>query len=460
MADTSLEQILADLRTWGEQKIESLRLVMVDLTRTEEERDAARRERDALAADLTATKKALADCLGQPNPDPDPDPIPDPLPIGTALWEDIEVVRQTPQNTAEYNHIVDRAESKWDPIGFYLNAQGGTQMMAGMIVYIITGSTAMLTKVLNQLHRMLDTPDDARLQTSDGEKPFFTRTLELGRYLQSSIFVADWLNILGVQWRRDEFRDFVFEMVTKALPGHSGFNSILASATSQWNNWSGMARSSVVAACLFLLKYGTAAQKAQAEIWLAAVIRMYKSYVGEPVDLGFELIPDKHWDFTGWYADGKAKKEPKAGINPRGEKITLIGPDNVTRPYNVSGVNIMDRLRAEIWPTRWMGEHMGTGYDSEGGQAFVSTLWQLWRAGLMSPEAGDHALERWNDWLHGMGEAASNIPVYAPGHTGDDNWINRLVNIMLRKNKYPVKEDKTPGKGTGFSIISSSREVA
>ena len=466
MADTAFEKIVNDLRTWAEAKLESVRVLMADLTRTEDERDDARAARDTALQEVTRLKAALADCVGttEPTPDPDENPDTDPgTPTGDGLWANAAEIKNTPTHYAdkdgkrqmlpERKAIQDRANENWQPPGFFLNAQAGTQALAGLIEYIITGDGRYLTKVLNHMHLMLDTPDDATVRVGDSTKPFFTRTLELGRYYQTWVYIADLLNQLGVNWRKDDFAAHAARMVTKTLPGHSGFNSILAQGSSQWNNWSGMARASVVAICLYLRKYGTPAQKSQAETWLPPVLRMFKRFLGEPVDLGFPLIADKHWDYTGWYADGKAKKEPKAGINPRGEKIVLKGPDGVTRPYNVSGVNLMDRLRAEIWPTEWMGDKMDTGYDSEGGQAIVSTFWLLWRAGLIRSDAGDHALERWNDWLHGLGEAASNIPVYAPGHTGDDNWINHYVEIILGKKKYPLNLDKTPGKGFGFSLV-------
>jgi hypothetical protein len=466
MADTAFEKIVSDLRTWAEAKLESIRVLMLDLTRTEDERDSARAARDTALQEIARLETALADCVGQTEPTPDPDENPDTdpgTPTGDGLWANAAEIKNTPthytdkngqrQILPEWDAVLDRANDNWQPPAFFLNAQAGTQALAGLIAYIVTGDGRYLTKVLNHIHRMIDTPDNATVQIGDSTKPFFTRTLELGRYYQTWVYIADLLNQLGVNWRKDDFAAHAARMVTKVLPGHSGIFTILESASTQLNNWSGMARSTVVAICLYLRKYGTAGQKAQAETWLPPVLRMFRFFLGDVADPGFQMIPDKHWDYTGWYADGKAKKQPKAGINPRGEKITLIGPDNVTRPYNVSGVNIMDRLRAIIWPTHWMDENMDTGYDSEGGQAIVSTFWLLWRAGLIRPDAGDHALERWNDWLHGLGEAASNVPVYAPGHTGDDNWINHYVEIILGKKKYPLKLDTTPGKGFGFSLV-------
>ena len=449
MAD-ALETIIESIRTHVASLVGTIGTLRAALTRTEGERDSLRAENTTLLQRLNA-------CLNGQNP---PDGGnggggPTPQPTGKGIWASVEDIRGMPityvdpkdgktKNLPEWQAILDRAGDTWQRPLFHLNAQGGTQALAGLIVYIRTGDLAMLTKVLTQMSLLLDTAHLAEL---------YKRTLELGRHAQTYVFIADLLNRLGIEWRSEEFADIAAMWVTKKLPGHSGIFTILESASTQWNNWSGMARSSVAAIALYLLEYGNEYQREAAQDWLDAVVRMFKRFLGEPVDLGFELIPDKHWDFNGWYAEGKAKKEPKAGINPRGERIQLYGPDGVLRWYYVSGVNHQDRLRAEIWPTVWMGKKMGTGYDGEGGQAIVSTFWLLWRAGLIRTDAGDHALKRWADWLFGRGEAAQNVPVYAPGFDGDDEWQTGYLNILLPGENYPEDPDISPGKGFGFSLV-------
>jgi hypothetical protein len=448
MAD-AIDAIIESLRTHVSSLVATINTLRTALTRTED-------ERDSLKAENTTLLQRLEACLNGQNP-PDGgggDPGPDPTPR-KGIWASVEDIRAMPityvdpkdgktKNLPEWQAILDRANRTWQRPLFHLDAQGGTEALAGLIVYIRLGTTAMLAKVLTQMNLLLDTAHLAEI---------YKRTLELGRHAQTYVYVADLLNQLGIQWRSTQFAEIAAMWVTKTLPGHSGFDSILKSASNQWNNWSGMARSSVIAISLYLLEYGNEYQREAAQDWLDAAIRMFKSFIGEPVDLGFKLIADKNWDFNGWYAEGKAKKEPKAGINPRGERIQLIGPDGTTRWYNVSGVNHQDRLRAVIWPTRWMGSDMGTGYDAEGGQAIVSTFWLLVRAGLIRPDAGDHALKRWADWLFGRGEAAQNVPVYAPGFSGDDEWEAHYLNELLPGENYPEDPDISAGKGFGFALV-------
>jgi hypothetical protein len=239
MADTAFEKIVSDLRTWAEAKLESIRVLMLDLTRTEDERDSARAARDTALQEIARLETALADCVGQTEPTPDPDENPDTdpgTPTGDGLWANAAEIKNTPthytdkngqrQILPEWDAVLDRANDNWQPPAFFLNAQAGTQALAGLIAYIVTGDGRYLTKVLNHIHRMIDTLDNATVQIGDSTKPFFTRTLELGRYYQTWVYIADLLNQLGVNWRKDDFAAHAARMVTKVLPGLPARSSI------------------------------------------------------------------------------------------------------------------------------------------------------------------------------------------------------------------------------------------
>lgn len=411
-----LDEILAGVREWSEQ----------DQAEEDELRRVIEEQEQEIAA-KNARILELEDRLDGTTPPPDEEEPP--TPTGVGLWMSVDEVLSRPRDTRAFRRLAEIANGTWEPARLeYLNAQGGVQLMAGAMYWVITKNDAMLEKCLKQLLTLYNTK--------------WYRTLEAARELQGYVAAVDLLLQAGVKTIDvPRFCDFIAMAITKILAenSHSGLRTILEMSRRLFSNWANHGRSLTTLVGLFLQRYGSESQKTLGGQWLEQMVKIQRVHNGSAPksSLGYEIVFDK----GGWATSDH-------GINPRNTTISLY--NTVTKRQEnifVGGVQPADRQRADEDPTNWPTTE--TGYDGEGAQGFVSTMVIMHRAGLLPFNDGDNAVVRMAEWLHGEGEAAKNFPVFAPGFDGDDEWINYFIKKYGGRT-FRLGYDQNPGKGLGF----------
>ena len=366
------------------------------------------------------------------------------------IWANIEEIKAIDTSWPAWKWVETVAKRNWQSINADgsnsflggLNDQAAGEVVMGMIYYIRTGDAAILAKVIKYM--------DAVFKTK------FDRTLELGRKQTGFVHAADLMMQAGVKWDNEpRFRQFIAENVNRKLPGHAGHDTIFKGAKFQPTiNWGRMQRAAVIATSLYLVQWGTDAEKKQGQEWLDTMVKIHKFDVGEPVTLDWKVWVDPDDDIE-WYPDDP----PKAGVNPRGTKVKAKRPDGSIVDFwnsgNIPGDFMRGSPEATQPPTK-------TGYLGEGSQALSVCAVMLARAGLVSFRAGDDAMVRLGYFAHGMGEEMQrNDPVFRDPYSGDDIGISWLINTYAELTgdaKLPEQNETSNFKGTaGAQIISLAR---
>jgi hypothetical protein len=391
---------------------------------------------EALEAEIERLKAGT----GVPPVEEPPTPSPD---AKSGIFYSVEELRARPRTGTPYQAVVKMSMSTLeDPDLSDLDAQGDAQANAMAMHYAVTGDEAIKIKLLAHLHKLPSTE--------------WYRTLEASRGLAGYNAAMDILKQLDPALDDKFFRDFLIMALQKDLPGHSGFRSILASALNQLNNWSAMARATVISASLYLIRYGDDTQKAKAQPWLDQAAKVHRVFLGDLPEsaLGYKLDIDQ----TTWYPEWPPKDV--VGVLKRGTIIKGLWLDTTT-PMDIrgSGVTPLEALRTQGTsassrigkPAYYPMPNLDRGY-----------LWEIWngttpaavalhRAGIVDFNAGDFAIQRSLEFLYGRGEAALNKG--ADGSTwtypasGDDLWVPYFVNHYGKPAvKFPELPEGSPGK--------------
>ncbi len=321
-----------------------------------------------------------------------------PLEPSEGVWISPDEIMALPMSGSGWNQVQSEANSNWGSANLGdNNSSHDVKTLAGALVAVRTGNEAMRQKTIAGLQSAMHSS--------------LTRALELSRGLQTYIIAAD---IIG--YRDPAFKTWVRDMIFANVSGHSCSGpGVHCTALSSANNWGGHARASLAAAAVYL---NDSALKTD-------IVNAQKEFIG--IGTTNEMV------FTGttWHAGS-----PQAGANVKG--ATKNGT-------NLSGVLPEDWRRAADyqWPPST------SDYMWEGMQGYVVTAAILHRAGLLSFSAGDNAVVRSMNMLYGLGEAASNSPVYRNPASGDDVWIPALVNFYAGTNY--LEGGSSTGKNMGYT---------
>lgn len=358
---------------------------------------------------------------------------------GAGILFDVSYLRSRPLDGTPYKRIRSAADGPAPKVDLGdLNSQGDTWVVRAAMVLAVMWSVTLFDRLWAHLKSIVNTR--------------WARTLEAARGLAGYIVAMDILMQLRPDLDVTWFVDFLIMALQKKLPGHSGFDSILESAFNQLNNWSGAARSTVITASLFILRYGDAEQKQLAKAWLDKAANVYRVFLGDLPEsaLGYKL----NFDETKWYPEWPPKDV--TGILKRGTIIKglLLGTET---PIDIraSGGVPTELIRTQddrpndtpYYPP----PDKDRGYLWEWLNVALPGAVALHRAGLVDINAGDYALQRALDFLYGRGENAENK--MANGRTwtfpadGDDAWIIWWMNAIAKPAiPYPTTSDSSPGK--------------
>lgn len=383
-----------------------------------------------------------------PTPPPDEEPETPPVPVATkGIWTNIEEVKAIDTSWPAWKWVEKVAKRDWQSIGTDgkntfmsdLNGQAAGEVVMGAIYYVRTGETWARDKTLKWL--------DA-FKNSDR-----ARRLEQDRKQVGPMHAADLMMQAGVNWPGEPaFRAHMIENVHRSLPkGHSGYDTMYKGAKFQPTiNWGRVDRAALIATSLYMIDWGTTAEKKQGQEWLDMCVKIHKWDIGEPVSLDWKVWVDPD-DVIEWYPNNP----PLMGVNPRGAKVKAKFADGSIREVNVSGAIPGDLMRGSskaVWP------FVKTGYNGEGGQWLTVCAVMLDRRGLVPFRAGDDALVRMAYFLYGMGEAARNDPIAKEEYTGDDKGVTHLINEragLTGKDALPEEDETSLFKGTGGAQILS-----
>ncbi len=346
---------------------------------------AMRRSLALLALALLALVPSLA-C--QPRP-----PATTAAPQG--IWISPVEVRALPTSGPAWDKVRQAALGDWGRVDLAdNNSRHDTSTLAGALVAVRTGDEALRERVRAALDEVARTTR-------------FARVLEVSRSIPPYVIAAD---LVGLDRARDRvFRDFLSGLRTRALQGHSGGDSLLATALRSPSNWGTMARAAMAAIDLYL---GDRAQLGQIAI-------AHRAFLGEAVD--DQLV----FTDTRWHAN----PQDKAGIN---------GPGTSIGRTSIDGVLPEDQRRTGE-PTG--GTPPRGSYPWEALQGAMVTAVLLDRAGVVPFAAGDDALRRAFTWLSG--------PNANPAE-GDDLWQPWLMN-SIRGTTFPTAPAKSPGKNMAWT---------
>jgi hypothetical protein len=405
-----------------------------------------------LEAEIAAQRAEIERLRNAPTPtDPTPpvdeEPEPEtPIPTPDAksgIFYSVEELRARPRTGTPYQGVVKMSTGSLnEPDLSDLDAQGDAQANAMAMHYAVTGDDAIKTKLIAHLRKLPNTDWD--------------RTLEASRGLAGYVAAVDILKQIDPTFDDKFFRDFLIMALQKDLPGHSNFRSILASAFNQLNNWSAMARSTVISASLYLMRYGDAAQKAMAQPWLDKAAKVHRVFLGDLPEsaLGYKLDIDQ----TTWYPEWPPKDV--VGVLKRGTIIKGFWLDtNEPMDIHGSGITPLEALRTQGTsasarigkPAYYPMPNLDRGYLWEIWNGTIPAAVALHRAGIVAFNAGDYAIQRSMEFLYGRGEAALNKG--ADGKTwtypasGDDLWVPYFVNHYGKPAvKFPELPEGSPGK--------------
>ncbi len=311
------------------------------------------------------------------------------------MWLSRAEIMRLPTSGAAWDKLVKEANSNWgSPSLSDNNSKHDTSTLAGALVAVRTGNSALAAKTRRSIMSV------TRVTS-------YKRVLEMSRNITSYVIAAD---IVDLSAGDDAvFKRFISGLRTKPLQGHSGGDDLLSTALRSANNWGAMARAAVVAIDIYI---GSSGQ-------LAYVAQTHRAWLGERVPSSL-----KYGD-TGWQGNGSP-----SGINRRGAVVSGRSADGI----------LPEDQRRTGEPSSNRAAPQGS-YPWEGLQGATVTGVLLHRAGLVSINAGDRALQRAYSWL----TYTNNNPA-----EGDDTWQPWLLNKVAGTN-FPTTSAKSPGKNMGWT---------
>ncbi len=341
----------------------------------------------AIAALVVAT--GLTACQPTPTTTPTTNAIYRP-----ALWISRAELAKLPTSGPAWTNLVAVAKGGWGTPSLSNNsASHDTSTLAGALVAVRTGNIYLAVKTRAAIMAVTKVTS-------------YARVLELSRNITSYVIAADLVGLSSAN--QTTFRAFISRLRTKPLDGHSGGYDMVSTALRSPNNWGAMARAAVTAIDLYL---GDRQQ-------LVGVAAAHRAWLGE-------TVPNQlRWSSTSWHGAGRP-----AGINRRG--ATLMG-------RNIDGVEPEDQRRTGEPTTAAPAEG---SYPWEALQGALVTGVLLQRAGLVSINAGDHALVRAFSWLYRV----NTNPAVA-----DDTWQPWVLN-RAAGTRFATAPSKSPGKNMGWS---------
>lgn len=345
-----------------------------------------------------------------PEEEPPTEEPPAPTPT-KGIWASKEEIMARPTTGAAWSRLLADANSNWGEANLSdNNSSHDVKTLAGAFVAIRLNDAAMREKVINGLKSAM--------------KSKLARALELGRGLLSYVVAAD---IIG--YHDKAFEDWVADMLTKPVQGHSGGSGLIGTTQNSATNWGGMTTASLIAGALYL-PYNQNMTWQNKKITPTELVEIALKHQKEMY--GLPVINPQFQYESDWHAG-----TPKAGVNVKGATKNGI---------NLSGVLPEDWRRGGNF--KW--EPTKSGYMWEGIQGFLVTAVILHRAGLLAFDAGDKAVERVFNMLYRRGEAALNSGSFSYEAEGDDQWTVWVVNRYANTD-FPTKEDTSPGKGMGYA---------
>lgn len=314
------------------------------------------------------------------------------------MWLTTEEIMALPTTGSPWQTVLSAANSAWGNANLSdNNSKHDVLTLAGALVAVRNNDAAIRSKVAAALESAVKSP--------------LARALEASRGLQTYVIAAD-----IVDYRDNAFKAWVEKTVTAPIQGHSGGTGILGTATHSSTNWGGHCRASLAAAAIYTGRVD----------FKDAVVAAQRTMVGLPAP-GNEM----KFDGTDWHAG-----TPQAGVN-----VANAMKGNVS----LSGVLPGDWRRGGAF--KWLPAK--SGYMWGGMSGLVVTAVLLHRAGWLPFDAGDNAIVRAMDMLHGTGLAAKNSPVFRYPAEGDDTWIPWVVNAYAGTN-YPTTTAQS-GKNMGYT---------
>ncbi len=328
-----------------------------------------------------------------------------PISSTSGIWISPEEIMNLPMSGAAWTRVQSAANSSWGSANLGdNNSSHDVNTLAGALVAVRTGNSAMRSKTIAGLQSAMNSP--------------LTRALELSRGLQTYVIAAD---IIG--YRTPEFEAWVREMLNKNVSPHtggsqlcnssgvalscSGIGGVVCTALRSANNWGGHARASAIASALYL----------NDNTLLNKLINAHKAFIG------MDVPNNLYCENTNWHADSNNKY----GVNKTGS--TISGRD-------ASGILPEDWRRGSEykWPPTF------SGYMWEGMQGYVVSAVMLQRSGDLAFSAGENAVVRSMNMLY----SGINYPAGS-----DDTWIPWLVNYYANTN-FPTGA-AVSGKNMGWT---------
>jgi hypothetical protein len=169
-----------------------------------------------------------------PPPDPDPEP-PVPAPGGFLLGVDLASL---PTSGAAWDAMLAKAKGSWPaPNLTDQNSQHAAHVLAGALVAARTGDAALKTKVMAGILDAIRTHKDGTGNNA----------LSLGRQLAGYVIAAS-----AIGYRDPAFLDFLRDIRTRNVGGHSRWYSLYGTAADSSNNWHVLALTSLTAIDIYL----------------------------------------------------------------------------------------------------------------------------------------------------------------------------------------------------------------
>jgi hypothetical protein len=336
---------------------------------------------------VAALSLTAAACAPKPTP---------PAPRAAGMWISAAEVRALPASGAAWAKVREAALDDWGRVDLTdNNSTHDTSTLAGALVAVRTGDTALRGKVRTALAQLARTTS-------------YARVLEMSRSIPSYVIAADLVGLDSVQDR--QFRQFLSALRTRPLQGHSGGVDLLSTALRSPSNWGAMARAAMTAIDLYL---GDRTQ-------LGRIATAHRAFLGDAVTS--QLV----WSDTSWHADPRRK----AGINRRRAVVGGSVADGV----------LPEDQRRTGEPTTRSKPAQGS-YPWEALQGAMVTAVLLDRAGVVPFAAGDDALLRAFTWL---------TRTNANPAEGDDLWQPWLMN-SIRGSALPTAATRSPGKNMAWT---------
>lgn len=371
-----------------------------------------------------------------PNPNPNPNPIPDPAP-GDYILFSRERIMTRPTSGAQWLKMLAQANGAIPaPDLGYNNAEGDSFAIILALVATRLNSEPLREKLRAHLRAAINY--EKRSKTNPRG---LSRTLELGRNLFGYVEAA---SIIG--FNEPAFVNFVFAMVTREFGEGDRWGSlatILATALEFNSNWATQCRRSVIAASMYLKRYGTAAQQTTAANWLKLAVLAHKRDIG--VKGTYPELPPLISAPSGWYGDS----DPIVGINPPGTTQVIAGKKRYIGGFRgadalrakIPGTDTEDRA-ATVWPPQPVTYHW------EGLTPQVITALILHQHNLCKFNEADNAIVRGMDANYGTGENAQNDPRFVNLPTGDDKTAAYATDYVAGTNfREGIGPDDDPDKG-------------